>query len=255
MLLIFIHRFLQSFMLPPLNSLIIILLGTIFFKKRCTKIIVIAIGGLSLYLQATPYVAFHLNKIIAPQPLNMNDLPKAQAMVVLGGGVNNYIPEYNGEFNTSAISNTETFVRVRYAAFLAKKEPNLPIFVSGGAIDTKDSEASVMKLALQEEFNVTNQIYLEPDSRTTNENAKFTANLLAKYKYSTVVLVTSASHMRRAKALFEQNGIHVIAAPTNFYSLGYKTMPMLWFVPTSHAMSTTSAVLHEFIGYFYDVDA
>jgi uncharacterized SAM-binding protein YcdF (DUF218 family) len=60
--------------------------------------------------------------------------------------------------------------------------------------------------------------------------------------------------MRRASALFEQNGIHVIQAPTEFYSLGYYKIPALWFVPTSSSMATTSAVLHELIGYVYDVD-
>lgn len=187
--------------------------------------------------------------------MQMSDLKDAKAIVVLGGGVNNYIPEYKGEYEVTALSNTETFARVRYAAFLARRVPDLPIFVSGGAIDTKFSEASLMKIALQDEFHVYNPIYMEPDSKTTSENAKFTANLLVKYKISQVVLVTSASHMRRAKALFEKNGIHVIAAPTNFYSLGYQTMPLLWFVPTSNALGVTSAVLHELIGYIYDVDA
>ena len=254
MLMIFIHRLLQSILLPPLNSLTIILLGALFFKKRCTKNIIIVLGCLSLYIQATPYVAFHLNKLIAPQPMKLSQLEDVQAIVVLGGGVNNHIPEYKNEFDVSALSNTETFTRVRYAAFLANRSPNLPIFASGGAIDTKDSEASLMKMALQDEFHVPNTIYLEPDSRTTSENAKFTALLLVKYKFTKIALVTSASHMRRATALFEQNGIQVVSAPTQFYSLGYQTMPILWFIPTTNAMATTSAVLHELVGYIYDVD-
>lgn len=251
MITIFLHRLLQSFLLPPLNSLIIILLGIIFFKMHRTKsYIILTIGCISLYLQATPYVAFHLNKLIAPIPMRLDELKNAEAIVVLGGGVNSKADEYS----VSAISNTETFSRVRYAAYLAKKAPDLPIFVSGGTIDTKNSEASLMKLALQNEFDVENDIYLEPDSKTTKENARYTARLLQQYKISKVVLVTSASHMRRASALFEQNGINIIQAPTGFYSLGYYKIPPLWFVPTSSAMATTSAVLHELIGYVYDVD-
>ncbi len=247
---ILIHRLLQSFLLPPLNSLIIILLGALFFKLHRTRgKIVFTLGCISLYLQATPYVAYHLNMLIAPKPLIASEVKGSQAIVLLGGGVSNSAEEYN----VNAISNPDTFVRIRYAAYLAKKNPSLPIFVSGGAIDTKDSEASLMKKALQLEFGVSNKIYLEPDSKTTNENAIYTSRILQQYGFSKVILVTSASHMRRAKALFEKSGIIVVPAPTGFYSLGYYRLKVLWFIPTANAMSTTYSIIHELIGYIYDL--
>lgn len=250
MITILLHRLLQSFLLPPLNSLIIILLGAFFFKpqKRIGKIIII-FGCLSLYIQSTPYFAYQLNRIIAPATIKPSSLKHVQAIVLLGGGVNNNANEYS----VNAISSPDTFVRIRYAAYLAKKNPDLPIFVSGGAIDTKDSEASLMKRALVDEFDVENQIYLEPDSKTTSENARYTSRLLQQYGISRVVLVTSASHMQRAKALFEKSGINITAAPTGFYSLGYSSLPVLWFIPSALALSTTSAVLHEIYGYIYDI--
>lgn len=251
MITIFIHRLLQSFLLPPLNSLLIILLGVVLFKlQRSKRMLLILLGCLTLYLQATPYVAYKLNKMIAPEPMKLADLNQAQAIVLLGGGVSNNADEYN----TNAMSNSDTFVRIRYAAYLAKINPDLPIFVSGGAIDSKDSEASLMKRALVNEFDVENPIYLEPDSKTTSENAKYTARILQQYAISNVVLVSSASHMRRASALFQLNGIKVIPAPTGFYSLGFYKLPLLWFVPTASAMVTTSAILHEIYGYVYDVE-
>lgn len=250
MLTVFIHRLLQSFLLPPLNSLVIILLGTFFFKtQRSKSYIFILTGCFTLYLQSTPFIAYHLNKLIAPSPMKIEELNNVQAIVVLGGGVNNSAEEYN----VNAVSSNDTFVRIRYAAYLAKKNPDIPIFTSGGAIDTKNSEASLIKYALQNEFDIENDVYLEPDSKTTKENAKYTAHLLQQYHISTIALVTSASHMRRASALFKQNGIHVIDAPTGYYSLGYSTMPLLWFVPTAQAMGTTSSVLHELVGYVYDL--
>ncbi len=249
---IFIHRLLQSFLMPPLNSLLIILLGAFFFKLHRTRgWLFLALGCLMLYLQATPYVAYRLNQLIAPAPMKDSDLYSGQALVLLGGGVNDSASEYK----VNAISNQETFARVRYAAYLAKKVPRRRIFVSGGAIDTKDSEASLMRSALEDEFEVENQILLEPDSKTTKENAQYTARLLQQYGIHKVILITSASHMRRARALFEQNGIKVVSAPTAFYSLGFYRLRLLWFVPTASAMSATSSVLHELIGYWYDVGA
>lgn len=250
MLTIFIHRLLQSLLLPPLNSLLIILLGVGFFKLHRTKrLAIILFGCFTLLFQSMPYVAYKLNQIIAPPPMKISELKNAQAMVLLGGGVTTGVEEYD----VNAISNSDTFVRVRYAAFLAKQNTDLPIFVSGGAIDSKDSEASLMKKALTTEFDVENDIYMEPDSKTTSENAKYTSRILQQYGISKIILVTSASHMRRAKALFEQNGIKVTAAPTGYYSLGYYKLPLLWFIPTANAMATISAILHEIYGYIYDI--
>jgi uncharacterized SAM-binding protein YcdF (DUF218 family) len=204
MITIFLHRLLQSFVLPPLNSLIIIVLGAYFFKVHRTRAwVFMLIGCLGMYIQATPYFAYKLNRWLAPEPMQISALKDVQAIVLLGGGVNTYA----GEYSVNAVSNTDTFIRIRYAAFLAKKNPDLPIFVSGGAIDTNDSEASLMKRALQNEFEVENPIYLEPDSKTTSENAKYTARILLQYGISKVALVSSASHIKRASALFERNGI------------------------------------------------
>jgi uncharacterized SAM-binding protein YcdF (DUF218 family) len=181
--------------------------------------------------------------------MKVSDFDSAQALVLLGGGVNSNASEYH----VRAVSNSETLLRIRYAAYLADKNPDLPIFVSGGAIDSKDSEASLMKKALRSEFDIENPIYLEPDSKTTRENAVYTARLLQQYGISKIVLVTSASHERRASALFKQSGIQVIQAPTGFYSLGYYKLPLLWFVPSAAAMVTVSSILHEMLGYVYDI--
>jgi uncharacterized SAM-binding protein YcdF (DUF218 family) len=177
-------------------------------------------------------------------------LKQAEALVILGGGVNTSVKEYS----VNSMSNSDTFIRIRYGAYLAKQAPQLPIFLSGGAVDSRNSEASLMKKSLRQEFNISNPIYLEPDSKTTAENAKFTARLLLQYRINHIVLVTSAIHMQRAMALFAQNGINVIAAPTGFYSLGYENLPILWFIPSASAMLNTSSILHEIIGYLYDVN-
>jgi hypothetical protein len=79
---IFLHRLLQSFLLPPLNSLVIIVLGLYFFKvQRTIARILLVIGCLSLYLQSTPYLAYHLNKLVSPPVMKVSDFDSAQALV------------------------------------------------------------------------------------------------------------------------------------------------------------------------------
>lgn len=250
MISIFVHRLLQSFLLPPLNAIIIILLGVYYFKLQRTKgLILILLGMGFLYLQSIPYVAYRLNRVIAPPVFDINQLNQVQAIVMLGGGINTSADEYEAV----AISNADTFLRIRYTAFLARKNPELPIFASGGTINNNDSEASLIKKVLQDEFHIKNPIYLEPDSKRTIENAKYTAQMIQKYGISKVVLVSSASHLRRAGALFQKNGINVMLAPTGFYGLGYREWRILWFIPSAYAMLTISSIMREFIAYEYDL--
>jgi uncharacterized SAM-binding protein YcdF (DUF218 family) len=69
-----------------------------------------------------------------------------------------------------------------------------------------------MQATLKRDFGLEAR-FLERRSRTTRENARATAALLAPLWIRNVVLVTSAIHMRRAVAEFEAAGVVVIPAP------------------------------------------
>ena len=53
---------------------------------------------------------------------------------------------------------------------------------------------------------------LEERSRNTSQNAAFTADILARREIGCILLVTSALHMPRSKALFKAQGLGVIPA-------------------------------------------
>ena len=66
-----------------------------------------------------------------------------------------------------------------------------------------------------------------------------------------VILVTSAFHMKRAKKVFEREGIVVIPYPVDFHSNKslYSSLrnPLKW-VPSSSSLSTNSFAIREIIG-------
>ena len=250
--LILIHRLLQSFFLPPLNGLLIIILGLIFlYWKKVTGKFFIIIGMMVIYLQATPFVANYMSKKIELESFNESEMPMVQAIIVLGGGINNNTSEYG----VSAMANNSTFSRLRYTAYLAKQYPSKIIIVTGGALSYGDSEAKVMKRALINEFGVTNTIITEDRAVTTNENAKFVSHILQQYNINNVLIITQAFHAKRAIALFNKYGVSVFAGSTDYYATGYYIKPILWFLPTASAMLQTSNVLREYVGYLYDMNA
>ncbi|MFM2398477.1 MAG: hypothetical protein RL341_634, partial [Pseudomonadota bacterium] len=166
-----------------------------------------------LWVAATPAVARAWAQWVESRypPLQLDALPKADAIVVLSGGRRAYAPEFGVQ--QTLLSNT--LERTRYGALLAKRT-GLPVIVSGGRPNGRGTPlATMMKDALQNEFGVVG-VQAEPESNTTLENARYTAKLLGAGK--TILLVTEASHMPRAVLDFQAQGITVIAAPTAFTS-------------------------------------
>ena len=93
-------------------------------------------------------------------------------------------------------------------------------------------------------------IWLEARSRNTRENAQFTNQLLRRYPgVDTLVLVTSAFHMRRAEGCFAQVGLPVLALPAGFQASGRALTPDYWLLPSPEALEQWSLLLHEVAGW------
>jgi uncharacterized SAM-binding protein YcdF (DUF218 family) len=245
MLLIVVHRFLEAFILPPLNSIIIMLIGYLVMRYR--KGIgagIFSIGVLTLYIQSTLYFASYINHKLEVPPLNYKQLNEAQAIVVLGGGVKNSI-----EYPRGVVPTTGTLIRVNYAAQLARKYPNKLIVTSGGYTSIKYSEANIMRNALINSYFIHNQIIVENKSRNTEENAKFVAQILKPMNITRIAIVTQAFHMKRAEMLFKKYGLDPIPASTDYFYSEEAEMPAVAFLPSAKAMHYTARALHEIFGY------
>ncbi|MGD8886478.1 MAG: YdcF family protein, partial [Gammaproteobacteria bacterium] len=136
--------------------------------------------------------------------------------------------------------------RVRYAAWLVKRT-GLPLITSGGRVHNEEqTEAELMRDVLQKEFLVIVD-YIEGSSRTTYENAKYTAQLLKEKDMDKIALVTHAWHMPRARGAFEEFDIEVIPAPTGFYGRSTKTNSER-FMPSYKALWYSGLAFHELLG-------
>ncbi|NOZ53953.1 MAG: YdcF family protein [Gammaproteobacteria bacterium] len=241
-------KLLESVLMPPAGLIFLGLLGlglTPIWKKQ--GIYIAAISFIVLLAFSLPIVAGSLmgalQRYNALPPSDLNaQLSDTDAVVVLGGGRRSQTPEYDGD--SLSVYSLE---RVRYAAWLVKRS-GLPLIVSGGRTHGTHlkSEAQLMSEVLQKEFIVIVD-YKEEKSRTSYENARFTAALLKRNNMSTIALVTHAWHLPRAVEAFEHFGIQVIAAPTAFFhnSPGIRRNDL---VPSAAMLHVTSLALHELLG-------
>ena len=96
------------------------------------------------------------------------------------------------------------------------------------------------------------QIVLLNYSINTKDEADHTKTL-AKSGWEEIILVTSASHMRRAEALFKKNGLKVVAVGSDFEGLSSleADFRIYGIVPESDGFEKLYYYLHEQVGWLY----
>lgn len=87
----------------------------------------------------------------------------------------------------------------------------------------------------------------EERSRTTWENALFSAPLLREAGVQRVVLVTQAAHMPRARWCVERQGLQVLAAPVGFLGVD-NARPFAGWLPKGKAFWQNAQLLNEALG-------
>ncbi|MDD4962672.1 MAG: YdcF family protein [Gallionella sp.] len=240
----FITNLIAAALLPPLNLLLLMIVGLVVLKRRPKLGRGLLVSGIALlWLSATPYFAegaMHwLEKDLKPVS-NVS----ADAIVILGCGSYMQAPEYGGQDTVS----DNTLLRVRYGAMLYRKTGK-PILVTGGApLGNAGSEGQQMKAVLEHEFQVPVR-WTEDLSNNTLENALFSAKILQAAGIKRIYLVSHAWHLPRSIMVFRQAGFEVIPAPTA-YTTRYETN-LLTFLPNTDALHKSKIFTHEIIGLIW----
>ncbi len=73
---------------------------------------------------------------------------------------------------------------------------------------------------------------------------------LLAIEQKTIILVTSAFHMRRARQIFEREGFDVLPYPVNTRVAAEQLTPMS-FLPNPAALTATHTALRELLGRLY----
>ena len=233
-------------LMPPLNFLVLGLLGWLMRRRWPRAGRALAVGSLAaLYVVSTGAGALLLVTPLEKRTvaLDYSQPSGAGAIVVLGAGSVEGAPEYAGRDVPDAVA----LVRLQYAAHL-QHATGLPLMVSGGnAAPARGvpAKAAMMARALREDFR-TPVTWVEDRSEDTAENASRSAAMLKAAGIKRILLVTHAMHMPRAREAFARNGIDVVDAPTMFFSRVRWSPYML--LPSASALYRSYYATHEWIG-------
>lgn len=194
------------------------LIGAAYSSRLSGQLLAFACLALLLVVGAAPLGALAIAPLENRFPAPPADLPAPYGIVVLGGAIDDDISRARGQttFDEGAERLTET-------AILARRYPSARIVYSGGSNSLSgrpSSEAEEGRKLLVALGVDPQRVTIEPRSRNTDENARFTAAMVHPESGQTWLVVTSAFHMPRAMGLFRKAGFDAVAAPVDFRTEG-----------------------------------
>ncbi len=244
-----LYELLRAFTYPSHALLLLALLGalaSIRWPRAGRTLSLVALSAL-FATGLLPVGAWLAAPLEARHPRPDPPPARVDGIVVLGGFTDPGAP-----CDVPELPLNDAAERLTEALMLARRHPRAVLVVSGGGWALDEGECSEAALAgrfLARLGFPAERLVLETRSRTTRENALFTARLVRPEPGSVWLLVTSAVHMPRAVGAFEAVGFPVVPWPVDFaardHQLGLDVidMPRNWRVLDRAA--------HEWLGLLY----
>lgn len=239
---------LLSLLAFPLSQVLLLLLLAILARLiggTRSATVLITMAFIWLYASSTALVADGLMASLESdyRARSVSKIEQAEAIVVLGGATSgathgNRLADMNGQAD-----------RLLHAQTLYKAGKAPVIVVSGGSRSWEAPEAVLMAEILQQMGVPEASILQERISRNTQENARYTRDLLEKHDINKVLLVTSAFHMKRAETMFRLAGVSVIPAATDYQVVNAPAVVPKW-LPTVEALQRTTYAIREYLAFW-----
>lgn len=229
------------FFLSPFNWIVLLLIIRWFvIRNRIKRILLIA--ALSIFLVFSNEFVF--NTIVTnwqPKPVDLKGR-QLEAGILLGG-MSQFEKDSTGFFGDAS----DRFIQANklYQQGIIKK-----IIISGGRIYTdQPKEATFIKQQLLDGGVPDHDIIVEDASRNTVENASYTKRIVDSLQLKgPLVLITSATHIPRAKRVFESKKIQVIPFPCDYDVINKKFHFSDYFWPDIKVLGNWKFVLKEWAG-------
>jgi uncharacterized SAM-binding protein YcdF (DUF218 family) len=251
---VFLSKLLPPLVYPLGLACILILLGIVLWRRVTWQRVALVAALALLLVGGNRWVAGGLAYSLERQHLPPQEIPHAEAIVLLGGGTESQdAPRQIPELNSSGD-------RVVYAAWLYRQGVAPNILVSGGLLDwtTLPTTPADDMAALLEFMDVPPEaIWKQSRSRNTYEDAVYCAEILRQKGIHKILLVTSAFHMPRSLHLFEAQGLEVVPLPADFNVTDSEWRSLtdtdirqviLGLVPTADNLAMTAKMLKEYLG-------
>lgn len=242
-MMVYLRQILPTFFLPFFVSVVVMLAGLITRRRW-----MIWTGLVLLWISSMPFVSGRLVRATEgwAQRIAATDAPTADAVVVLSGG--RFVAP-----GRAAVSEWEDADRFFGGVELVQAgKSNLLIFTGGWSpsIPTAPLEGAILaKLAVALGVPPDRVLTTGPVTNTAEE-ARAVAALMTARRHAgrTILLVTSAFHMSRARRAFERAGFAVTPFPVDFRQADDGGFSFRDFLPNAAALGQSQMAMRELYG-------
>lgn len=231
-----------AFLMPFPIGLFLLFFGLFFlFKKSYTKAkIFLFLGFFWFFLLSFQPISNAILKPLEDSHKALLNIPKVEYILVLGSGhKSNDDLSITSEVNEVGINRLVEGIRIYNELKTAK------LIVSGYSSFDKNSHALMQeKLAIS--LGVKKEDIIRFDSpKDTKEEAIKTKKLIGDKNF---ILITSATHMKRAYLLFKKEGLNSIPAPTNHLSYSLEDYNSYFSAKNFYKVQVA---WHEYLGLIF----
>lgn len=240
---LYLHKLLPLLLSPIVAAILLVLYGALRQRRQPALL-----AAVLLYLGSMPLASDQLLRLVEDGRVRQdpNALPKAEAIVVLGGmltGVRSstgVVSEWNDPDRFFGGIELYRLGKARKLIFTAGKMPWQAKVLPEGV---------VLKKAAEQMGIPAKDILVTEAVSNTEEEAGAVRQLLPG-KHPSILLVTSAFHMARAIRIFERAGFDVREYAVDF-KIGAREITPMDFVPSARALWLSDLAIREAIGRLY----
>ena len=247
---IYLNKILPVICLPIGLTVVLVGAGLILRKK-----VLCWTGLVVLLLLSTAFVSGKLMRWVegVEDRSVIQDVKTADAIVVLSGMIEERKSAPLGEWS-GAVDRFEGGVGL----LRAQKAPLL-IF-TGGFVPWRPEDRPEGEILKERAVNLglpRDKILVTGKVENTEAEASAVKKMIKDLKFRElmdkprIILVTSAYHMRRAKMLFERQGLEVEPFPVDFQLPYQERITIISFLPNAECLKNSETAMREAMGIFY----
>jgi uncharacterized SAM-binding protein YcdF (DUF218 family) len=237
-----------DFLLSPVIWILILLVTSLLLKnqKKARRVLISAV--FIFFVLSNSFIVDEFVRLTESPMVSDEQLGNYDAGIVLGGGM---VTIDRADDRLIFQQNTDRFLQ---AIRLYKKGKIKKIMLSSGSgsLVQKDIlEAALLRRYLTETGIPVKDILIDSLSQNTHENAVNSAAILHdSLPGGKFLLVTSALHMKRAKACFKKQGVETDIFPTNKCTGKQRRWDLNFLlVPDAENLIKWEKLFHEWLGY------
>lgn len=235
------------FLTTPIVWVFGLLLWGVLTKKPIRKKRLLWASLITFYFFANPFITDEFVRMYEEPCQSYTEIENTYDVVIVLGGFSNF------EAKHEVVQFHSQTDRLMAAIKLYRTGKARKIMISSGSgqiMRPGEKEALYIGKYLKEIGIPEKDLIIEAESRNTRENAVNSAAILNdKYTDGNYILVTSASHMPRAKRCFNKVGLSVTPFSVDHQSGERMYVIDHLFIPSAHAMIRWQMLIKEWIGF------